>query len=99
MVRISWARLSVDDLKSIAEYIGRESKYYAKVQILKISNRTKVLKLQPYSGKIVPEVNDEIIPELIEGNYRIIYEITSEELITILTVHHSSRDLNTRKFI
>lgn len=79
MVRISWTRQSVDDLKSIAEYIGRESKYYAKLQVRKISNRTKILKLQPYSGKIVPEVNDEIIRELIEGNYRIIYEITEKD--------------------
>lgn len=45
------------------------------------------------AGRIVPEKNEENVRELIEGNYRIIYEIISEDLIYILTVYHSARNL------
>ncbi|MDX2304121.1 MAG: type II toxin-antitoxin system RelE/ParE family toxin [Microscillaceae bacterium] len=34
------------------------------------------------------------IRELIESNYRIIYEIKDDEVIEILTVHHSARPLH-----
>ena len=47
----------------------------------------------PQTGRIVPEKNEENLRELIEGNYRIIYEIISADQINILTVYHSARDL------
>jgi len=97
MVQINWTFQSRDDLKSIAEYIAKDSKKYARFQILRIRQRTKILNSQIYSGKIVPEMDIQNIRELIEGNYRIIYLIINEERIDILTVHHSARDLTKRK--
>jgi len=47
----------------------------------------------PKVGRKVPERNDENIRELIEGNYRIIYELRGEERIEVLLIHHSSRTL------
>lgn len=42
-------------------------------------------------GRIVPEKNDKSIRELIIGNYRIIYQYqVKKEIVSILTVHHSS---------
>ncbi len=43
MVLINWTLQAKEDLKSIAEYISRDSKRYAKLQIFKIRNRTKIL--------------------------------------------------------
>ena len=97
MVQINWTFQSRDDLKSIAEYIAKDSKKYARFQILRIRQRTKILNSQIYSGKIVPEMDIQNIRELIEGNYRIIYLIINEERIDILTIHHSARDLTKRK--
>ena len=99
MVRISWTTFARNDLKGIAEYIARDSAYYAKIQVQRIIIKTKILKLQPYSGRMVPEVNEESVRELIEGNYIIIYEIINNNHLEILTIHHSSRDLNQRKFL
>ncbi len=97
MVQINWTFQSKDDLKSIAEYIAKDSKKYARLQILRIRQRTKILTSQIYSGKIVTEIDKQNIRELIEGNYRIIYSIITENRIDVLTVHHSSRDLTTRE--
>ena len=97
MVQINWTFQSKDDLKSIAEYISKDSKKYARLQILRIRQRTKILNSQIYSGKMVSEMDKQNIRELIEGNYRIIYLIINDERIDILTVHHSARDLTRRK--
>lgn len=93
MVQINWTLQAKKDLKEIAEYISRDSKIYAKRQVLKIRNRTFILRSQPQSGRIVPELQEEIIRELLEGNYRIIYKLVSNNRIDILTIHHSARDL------
>ena len=93
MVQIKWTKLAVEDLKEIHDFISRDSAKYAKIQVIRIKTRTKTLKSLPYSGRTVPEYNDEIFRELIEGNFRIIYKIVSNNLIDILTVHHSARNL------
>ena len=97
MVQINWTFQAKGDLKAIAEYISKDSKRYAKRQVLRLKNRTRVLNTQIRSGKIVSEISRENIRELVEGNYRIIYKIVNENQIDILTIHHSSRDLTRRK--
>jgi addiction module RelE/StbE family toxin len=96
MVQINWTRQATGDLKSIAEYISRDSVQYAKLQVLRIKARTKILKSHQKIGRKVPEFERPEIRELIEGNYRIIYKIVSPSQIDILTVHHSARDLSRR---
>jgi len=98
MVRLNWTFQAKDDLKAIADYISRDSKRYAKLQVIRLINRTRILKTQVRSGKIVPEINNGNIRELIEGNYRIIYKIVKDNRIDILAIHHSARDLIRRKF-
>ena len=97
MVRINWTFQAKDDLKDIAEYISKNSKQYAKLQVMRLKTRTRILKDQTHSGKIVSEINRENIRELIEGNYRIIYKIVEDNQIDILTIHHSARDLTRRE--
>jgi addiction module RelE/StbE family toxin len=98
MVRINWTFQAKDDLKGIAEYISKDSKRYAMLQVDRLKNRTEILKTLIRSGKIVPEINRENIRELNEGSYRIVYKIVANNQIDILTIHHSARDL-TRKII
>lgn len=90
MVRIIWTELALDDLKSIHDYVSRESHVYATRLIEKIIGRVQQLEIFPESGKIVPEFGKKSIKELIEGNYRIIYKIHSEH-IGIARIHHSAR--------
>jgi addiction module RelE/StbE family toxin len=97
MVRINWTFQAKNDLKDIADYISKDSKLYAKRQVFKIRNRTDILKSQNYSGRMVPEIQDGNIREILEGNHRIIYRVVNENRIDILTIHHSSRDLRKRK--
>ncbi|MBN1359621.1 MAG: type II toxin-antitoxin system RelE/ParE family toxin [Sedimentisphaerales bacterium] len=47
-------------------------------------------------GRLVPEVNDPAIRELILGNYRVIYRLRGD-LVEILTVHRGARLLDPAK--
>ena len=97
MVKIVWTDLSVFELKDIYDYISIDSKRYAKNQIEMIKSKTLILKTMPEIGRIVPELENSDIRELIEGNYRIVYRIKTRDYIEILTVHHTSRNLYSRE--
>ena len=97
MVKIVWTEQSVFDLKDILDYISKDSRRYAENQIRRIKTKTLILKTQPESGRIVPELGIIQIRELIEGNYRIVYRLLSNELVEILTIHHSARDFESRE--
>ena len=96
MVQIKWTRLATEDLKSIFDFIARDSKKFAKIEVIKIKLRTKILSEKPIAGKQVIEINDSRIREVVEGNYRIIYKVVEANRIDILTIHHSARDLTSR---
>lgn len=96
MVEIKWLRDAQNDLREIYDYISLDSKRYAHLQVEKIINATKIIKIQPEIGKILEATANPKIRELVEGNYRIIYRIIDLNKIHILMVHHSARDLRRR---
>ena len=96
MARIRWTPQSLDDIEAICKFIARDSDYYAHLFANQIFKRTETIELFPYSGRMVPELNEDIIRELIYRNDRIIYRILSNE-IQVLTVHHCARLLDTGK--
>lgn len=94
MVYVNWTIQAKDDLKNIAQFIAKDSIKQAKLQVLRIRTRVKILYAQNKAGKYVQDADHHNIRELIEGNYRIIYKILYEDRIDILTVYHTKRDLN-----
>lgn len=92
MVTIVWTDFAYEDLRSIFDYISRDSKVYADKYVDKLIARVDQLEANPKSGRVVPEINKEEIRELIEGNYRLVYRYM-DDTVTILRVHHSARQL------
>ena len=93
MVKIVWTEFSVDDLKEIHDYISKNTPRFAIITVNKIYQRAEIIISNPYVGRIVPEINNEQVRELIIGNYRLIYLIISDIQIDILRVYHSARSL------
>ncbi len=93
MVDLKWTKQALNDVESIAEYISKDSPYYAKIFSQKIFKSVERLEIFPKSGRIVPEMKNKTIREIIIGNYRIIYKINTDK-IEIITVYHSARLLN-----
>jgi len=91
MAKVKWTNLALDDLRSIYDYVSQDSAKYADRLMDKIVEKVEVLKNNPRIGRKVPEFDNESIRELIEGSYRIIYCIESENEIGVARVHHSAR--------
>ena len=51
----------------------------------------------PMYGRMVPEVNDAAIREVILMSYRIVYKLDGE-VVEILTVYHGARLLDPNQF-
>jgi addiction module RelE/StbE family toxin len=96
MVEIKWSSQAQRDLSSIAEFIAKDSKKYARITLKRIVEKTDVLKSDPKSGRIVPEVGIDSIRELIFSHYRIVYHIRTDAIF-IVTVHHSAMLFNPGK--
>ena len=94
MVKIVWTELSVEDLHEIFDYISKNSTQYARITVDRIYKRANQISTNPKSGRIVPEIDDESLRELIIGKYRLIYYIVNEYRADILRVYHSARSFS-----
>lgn len=88
--KLIWSPDAIEDIESIAQFIEKDSKFYADSVVNKIFEAAQPLVTLPQIGHIVPELHVENIRELIVFQYRIIYEIRSRE-IHVLTVIHGKR--------
>lgn len=91
MVEVKWTTQSIEDIRSIAEFIAKDSPKYANLQVDIFFSQAELLEVFPTAGRIVPEVSSKTLRELIIGNYRMVYEIINSKRLDILTIHHSSR--------
>jgi addiction module RelE/StbE family toxin len=91
MGEIIWSPRAIRDIKEIAEYIARDSIQYAETQASLFFVKASILENYPFSGRIVPELAISTVRQILCGHYRIIYEILTQQKITILSVHHQSR--------
>lgn len=73
------------DLIAIRKYISADNPTVAKRWIGRLRQRARNSLHAPLAGRIVPELAREDIRELIEGNYRVVYQVFDDRLV-ILTV-------------
>ncbi len=91
MVKVIWTARSLTDLEEIGKYISKDSTKYAKLILEKLLETANLIEQNQLIGRIVPEVKQKDIREIIRGSFRIIYQTQAKEYAYILTVHHSSR--------
>lgn len=93
MVEVRWTLQASEDLDSIAEFIAKDSPQYARLFVTDVFQAVERLSEFHQSGRIVPELNDPIVREVILGNYRLAYRFKAK-LIELLTVYHGARLLD-----
>jgi len=84
---LNWSPLAISRLSEVAKYIALDNPVAAERWVNKVFAEVEKLSEFPESGRIVPEVGDKTIREIIRGNYRIIYRLKDRE-ISILTLRH-----------
>ena len=89
-MRVLWTRPAVADVLHIRDYIAADSPRYARVVAERLFASVRRLTKYPLSGRIVPELDDASLREVVDAPYRIVYRVGVES-IEILTVVHAAR--------
>ena len=90
--KVNWAYEATTDLEALAEYIARDSAFYASAFVREIRDASRLLNEFSERGRIVPELGNPNIRELFIREYRLIYSI-KESRVVIIGLIHGKRDL------
>lgn len=89
MADIVWAPQAIADVESIKSFISRDSVLYAEVTVTRLISAVERAGAFPESGRVVPEINDPNIREILWRNYRIVYRVRST-IVEVVTVFHGA---------
>jgi toxin ParE1/3/4 len=88
-VKVNWSDRALERIYEIADHIALDDPVAAgrwAAELLSVAERLTEL---PLSGRVVPEIGDESVREVIFGAYRILYQVGSS--VEVLTVRHRSQ--------
>ncbi len=86
-ITVKWSPEAFNDLENIAEFIARDSRFYAGTVVKKIIKTTRNIKDFPLVGRIVPEIDKHNIRELFIYNHRIVYKIETNYILITAIIH------------
>ncbi len=86
MIKLRWTTQAVEDLEAIRNFIANDSVAYADLVVARLLEAVERLEHFPRSGRIVPELSDPQLREIIESPYRV-----CDETVEVLTVFRASR--------
>ncbi len=89
---VIWSDCARADLRRIFEYIEHDSPHYARKVVQEITAKPDILIEYPGIGRMVLELGDENVRELLIYSWRIIYELNEKDII-ILTIVHQRKNL------
>lgn len=83
---------SLADLRSIVCYIARDDSERARSFGNILIDKALSIGRMPHRGRVVPELDDPAVREIIHGTYRIIYEVLDEpKAVFVLRFWHAAR--------
>ena len=89
MVRLEYTRAAFTDLKSIRNYIAKDSVHYAKLSIIELRNKIEALKVLPETGIPIYPDKYKNLRQLLFKSYCIIYYFDNNK-VTVITVYQQS---------
>lgn len=95
-MKLTWSDTAVNQLEAIADSLYRTNQDSAARFVNNIMNRISSLRLYPEKGRIVPEINDKSLREIIYNKYRVVYRLSDK--IEIVYIQHSAKPLDDTKF-
>ena len=89
---VVWTPGARTDLDEIVAYIADDSPAAALAFLEKVHSKADSLSTLSERGRVVPELADPNVHELLIHNYRLLYEIHGTEVV-VLGVLHGAREL------
>ena len=85
MTPLSWSPEALRDLEAIRNYVAEDSPRYAALVVERIVAAVERLGTFPESGRMVPEIGDPAIREVIVDPYRVVYRVrgNTTEVVTV----------------
>ncbi len=84
---VTWSIPARGDLKQAYDYIARDSRYYAEKVATDIVEKSELLDGFPEIGRVVPEIGNPNIRELFVHSYRLIYEVSPNDVVVLGLIH------------
>ena len=89
---IVWTQSALDDLRELVRYIAADNPAAAERFGSAIIKRVEGITNFPRIGRVVPEIGNELIREVILAPYRIVYGVDdTTRQITVIRVWHGAR--------
>lgn len=76
-----------EDLASMVEYVSIDSPRAAQKIIRTIHDRLKMLRSFPKLGRIIPEIGDPALREIVVDTYRILYRLRKGKIEILRSLH------------
>jgi toxin ParE1/3/4 len=93
---IAWSEPALDDLAAIHKTLARDSEPYASRLLDRLMEAVVAARTVPRIGRVVQEIGDERVRELLFQGFRIIYQAEAQRIM-ILTVVHGGRAAQQRR--
>jgi toxin ParE1/3/4 len=84
---LKWSEESLQDISGIAEFIARDSAYYAQRVVEAILSKGESVVHFPEAGRVVPELGQPSIREQFVFSYRLIYQQVGDEILILAVIH------------
>lgn len=85
-MRIVFAAEALQRLFDVEDRIAQDNPAAAARVVDRILRRADQIALFPRSGRKVPEVDNDRVRELIEGNHRIVYHLLDDDTAEVVTI-------------
>jgi plasmid stabilization system protein ParE len=96
MTGITWSEPALEDMKALRGWIGRDSKPLADRVVERIFDAIEQVIPFPRIGRVVSEVGDESVRELLFRTFRIVYHAGADGIV-VLGVLHGGRPSDRRE--
>jgi len=84
---IAWSEPALGDLAAIHAALARDSEPYASRVVDRLMGAVEPARPVPRLGRVVQEIGDERIRELLFQTFRIIYQAESQRIVILAVVH------------
>ena len=91
--RVTWTRGARDGLDSVIAYIAEESPQAASQVLDVVLGVAESLDRLSERGRVVPEIANRAVREVFVYSYRLLYEVSDDE-VRILGFLHGARDFH-----
>jgi len=95
-VRVRWSLLALRRVSEIVDYISHDHTEAGRKWAEGVFDAVDQLEGFPGQGRVVPEVGQPSIREVIYGEYHVIYKVQAQA-IGVLTVRHGRRRFDPRE--